>query len=68
MLEKAQRGPITIQKQGRNAAVLMSYEEFERISGNAAQRFLEISARIGRNAKKRGLTDKEFDKIMAQYD
>lgn len=31
MLDMAQRRPVTIQKKGRNVAVLMSYDEYERL-------------------------------------
>lgn len=68
MLDMARKGPITIQKQGRDAGVLLSVEEYGRLSGGAAERFHSIARRIGRNARKRGLTDKEFDEIMAQND
>lgn len=68
MLDKAQHEPITIQKQGRNAAVLLSYEEYERLTGDPVRRFQSICDRIGRNAKERGLTDELFDSIMAQGD
>lgn len=68
VLDKAQHEPITIQKQGRNAAVLLSYEEYERLTADPARRFQSICERIGRNARDRGLTDEIFDEIMAQED
>lgn len=66
MLDKAQHEPITIQKQGRNAAVLLSYAEYERLTADPVSRFKNICERIGRNAKERGLTDDIFNEIMAQ--
>jgi prevent-host-death family protein len=66
MLEKAQHEPIAIQKQGRNTAVLLSYEEYERLTGEPVRRFQDICDRIGRNARERGLTDEIFNEIMAQ--
>ncbi len=68
MLDKAQYEPIAIQKQGRNAAVLLSYAEYERLTGDPVRRFQSICDRIGRNARERGLTDELFDKIIAQKD
>lgn len=68
MLEKAQHEPITIQKQGRNAAVLVSYEEYERLTVDPVRRFHNTCERIGKNAKERGLTDAAFDEIMAKND
>lgn len=68
MLDKAQYEPIAIQKQGRNAAVLVSYEEYERLTADPTLRFQSICDRIRRNARARGLTDKIFDEIMAERD
>lgn len=68
ILERAQREPIAIQKQGRNAAVLLSYEEYERLTGDPARRFHSICERIAANAKERGLTDEVFNQIMTQSD
>jgi prevent-host-death family protein len=66
MLDKAQQEPIAIQKQGRNAAVLLSYEEYERLTADPVRRFQSICERIGRNAAARGLTDELFHEILAQ--
>jgi len=66
MLDRAQHEPIAIQKQGRKAAVLVSYEEYERLTNDPARRFQSICQRIGKNARERGLTDELFDSIMAQ--
>ncbi len=66
ILEKAQHEPITIQKQGRNAAVLLSYEEYERLTSDPTKRFHALCERIRRNAEERGLTDEKFNAIMAE--
>jgi prevent-host-death family protein len=66
MLDKAQQEPIAIQKQGRNAAVLLSYEEYERLTADPVRRFQSICERIGCNAAERGLTDELFHEILAQ--
>ncbi len=66
ILDKAQHEPITIQKQGRNTAVLLSYEEYERLISDKVRRFQSICDRISRNARARGLTDEIFDSIMVQ--
>jgi antitoxin Phd len=66
MLDKAQHEPIAIQKQGRNTAVLLSYEEYERLTADPVRRFESICTRIGHSAKERGLTDELFDAILAQ--
>lgn len=68
MLDKAQHEPIAIQKQGRNTAVLLSYEEYERLTADPIHRFQSVCERISRNARERGLTDDIFNEIMAQGD
>lgn len=68
MLDRAKSEPITIQKQGRNAGVLLSYEEYERLVADPVRRFQSICERIGRNARERGLTEEIFNEIMAQDD
>lgn len=66
MLDRAKNEPIAIQKQGRNAGVLLSYEEYERLTADPVLRFQNICDRIGRNAKERGLTDEIFNEILMQ--
>jgi prevent-host-death family protein len=66
MLDCAQHEPVMIQKQGRNAAVLLSYEAYQKLTNTAARDFDLLCERIGKNARKRGLTDKIFDEIMAE--
>ena len=68
MLDKAQHEPITIQKQGRNAAVLLSYEEYERLTNASVGAFQAILDRVGTNAKSRGLTEAKLDELLAKHD
>lgn len=68
MLDQAQHAPITIQKQGRNTAVLLSYDEYERLTSSPAKRFQSVCERISRNAKERGLTDEIFNDLITNND
>ncbi len=68
LLDQAKTAPIAIQKQGRDAAVLLSAEEYARLSADPVKRFHNICERISNNARERGLTDEIFDDIMAQDD
>ena len=68
MLDKAQHEPVAIQKQGRNAAVLLSYEEYERLTNAHRYAFQAICDDIGAKAEARGLTEEKLMEILAQND
>jgi prevent-host-death family protein len=68
MLDKAQHEPIAIQKQGRKAAVLVSYEEYERLTNASAAAFQAICETIGKKAEARGLTEEKLAEILAEND
>ncbi|MEZ5690278.1 MAG: type II toxin-antitoxin system Phd/YefM family antitoxin [Rickettsiales bacterium] len=68
MLDKAQHEPVTIQKQGRNAAVLISYEEFERLTDAHKQAFQVICDDVGARAAARGLTEAKLIEILSGND
>lgn len=65
MLDKAQYEPVTIQRQGRNAAVLLSYEEFERLTNTHRLAFQAICDDVGEKAASRGLTEEKLMEILA---
>lgn len=68
MIDKAQSEPVTIQKQGRNAAVLLSYEAYEQLTADPVRCFQSICDRIRKDAQERGLTEEIFNAIIAQKD
>lgn len=68
MLEKAQHEPVAIQKQGRNTAVILSYEEFERLTNAHRNAFQAICDDIGAKATARGLTEAKLMEILASDD
>jgi len=65
MLDKAQHEPIAIQKQGRNAAVLLSYEEYERLTNASIAAFQAMCDDIGTKAAARGLTEEKLNELLA---
>ncbi len=65
ILDKAQHEPITIQKQGRDAAVLLSCEEYERLTNASVMAFQAICDDVGAKAKSRGLTAEKLAKLLA---
>lgn len=68
MLDKAQHEPVAIQKQGRNAAVLLSYEEYERLTNAHRLAFQAICDDVGSKAASRGLTEAKLMEILAEND
>lgn len=68
MLERAQHEPVAIQKQGRNTAVLLSYEEFERLTNAHRLAFQAICDEVGAKAASRGLTEEKLMEILAEND
>lgn len=66
LLDKAQHEPVTIQKQGRNAAVLISYEEYERLTNAQKLAFQAICDDVGEKAASRGLTEEKLIQLLAK--
>ncbi len=68
MLDEAQHEPIAVQKQGRNVAVLISYEEFERLTSIHRLAFQIICDNVGAKAESRGLTEEKLMEFLAEND
>ena len=64
LLEAAQREPITVTKQGRPAAIMLSVEDFERIRGASQERLLQTIREVQAKAAAAGLTQSELDKLL----
>ena len=67
LLEKAQHEPVAIQKQGRNAAVLLSYTDFERLTNAHRLAFQAVCDDVGAKAESRGLTEAKLIEILADH-
>ncbi len=65
LLEAVQRAPVTVTKQGRPAAVVLSVEDYDRMRGAAWQRLEETMVAARREASNRGLTDEQLDALLA---
>lgn len=69
LLETAQREPVTVTKQGRPAAVLLSVEDYERMCGMARDRVLESVRQLQEEAAAAaGLTDEVLDELLKDED
>lgn len=64
LLEAAQREPVTVTKQGRAAAVLISVEDYARIRGAARDRLLETVRQIQTQAAAAGLTEATLEPLL----
>lgn len=57
LIDAARRAPVTVTKNGRPTAVVMSIEDYERMRGAAWKRLFETMATARKDAAGRGLTD-----------
>ncbi len=64
LLEAAQREPVTVTKQGRPAAVVLSVEDYERMRGAANARLLDSVRRMQEEAAAAGLTEEALDELL----
>lgn len=65
VIDKAQREPVIIRKQNRDVAVIMSIEDYQRLTQANLQEFQAFREKIGRKAQERGLTEDKLDEILA---
>ncbi len=64
LLEAAQREPVTVTKQGRPAAVVLSVEDYQRMRGAANARLLDSVRRMQKEAAAAGLTEEVLDELL----
>ncbi|MBI2752554.1 MAG: type II toxin-antitoxin system Phd/YefM family antitoxin [Betaproteobacteria bacterium] len=65
LLDAAQREPVTIRRQKRDVAVLLSPREYDRLRAVNAAEFQRFCDRVARDAAARGLTAKKLAGILA---
>ncbi|MBE9256213.1 type II toxin-antitoxin system Phd/YefM family antitoxin [Dolichospermum sp. LEGE 00246] len=66
VIDKVQREPVTIRQQNRDVAVIMSIEEYQRITRINIQEFQQFRKNIGRKAQERGLTEDKLNKLLSE--
>jgi prevent-host-death family protein len=66
MLDKAQREPVRIRRHDRDVAVLVSSEEYERLSKNRWAEFDRLASIAAEQAKSNGLTESALADILAE--
>jgi prevent-host-death family protein len=66
VIDKVQREPVTIRQENRDVAVIMSIEEYQRITRINIQEFQQFRENIGRKAQERGLTEDKLNKLLSE--
>ncbi|MFA7233263.1 MAG: type II toxin-antitoxin system Phd/YefM family antitoxin [Terrimicrobiaceae bacterium] len=65
ILDAVQREPVMIRKHNREAAVVMSPAEYDRLRGINVAEFSAFCDRVGKRAGGRGLTERGLEKLLA---
>ena len=65
ILDAAQHEPVTIKRQNREVAVVLSTHEYERLHGLNVQEFENFCDTMAHSARKRGLTEADLEELLA---
>lgn len=65
VLENAQREPVVIQRYNRDTAVLLSMNEYEKLTSAHLDAFEQFCDRVGDKAKANGLTEEKLDELLS---
>ena len=64
LLDAVQREPVTIRRQNREVAVVLSPADYRRLTGANIEMFQRFCDRIAESAKARGMTEKELSTLL----
>lgn len=64
VIDAVQREPVVIQRYNRDAAVMLSVQDYERLTALNIEEFERFCDRVGRRAQKRGLTESKLNSIL----
>jgi prevent-host-death family protein len=67
-LDKAQKEPITIQRQDQDLVVVLSILEYQRLTKLLKNEFQEFCDQVGKNAEAKGLTEEKLKEILESDD
>ncbi len=68
MIDAAAREPVVIRRHERDVAVLLSMDEYRRLSGLAVSEFRRVADETALRARERGLTPERLDALLARDD
>ena len=64
LLDAAQREPVTIRRQNRDVAVVISPTDYRRLTSINVEVFQRLCDRISTAAKARGMTEEKLDGML----
>jgi prevent-host-death family protein len=66
LLDSAQSEPVTIRRQNRDIAVVLSAREYDRLRAINIDEFERFCDRVGQRAMASGLTEEKLAEILAE--
>ncbi len=66
LLDAVQREPVTIRRQNREVAVVISPADYQRLRGTNIDEFQRFCDRVSADARSRGLTEEKLDKLLSE--
>jgi len=66
ILDAAQHEPVTIRRQNREVAVVLSTREYERLHGLNVQEFERFCDSMAARARERGLNQDALDELLSE--
>lgn len=63
-LDMAQREPVVIRRQNRDVAVLISVQDYARLTQLNLEEFQAFRTEVSSKAQERGLTQEELDELL----
>ncbi|MEI6442796.1 MAG: type II toxin-antitoxin system Phd/YefM family antitoxin [Nostocales cyanobacterium ELA583] len=67
-LDKAEKEPITIQRQDKDSVVVLSVLEYQRLTRLLKDEFQQFCDQVGKNAEKQGMTEEKLKAILESDD
>jgi prevent-host-death family protein len=65
VVEKAKQEPVIIREQNRDVAVVLSFEEYQRMLVANIQEFQQFRKNMGLKAQEQGLTEDKLNELLA---
>ncbi len=65
LIDTAQREPVTIRRQNRDVAIVLSPTEYQRLRGLNLAEFQSFCDRVGQTAVANGLTEDKLAELLA---